>query len=117
VPAPQSPRDSRPVADGRGGPDEGWDRVDTWRGVHPPPIAVQDRGRPRRPGSLIAVHRAVHRLEALPNVGSDTCQSRIRHPGPRGQPVTRIAARLLERSIADHQRTLTAWLDRQEARP
>jgi hypothetical protein len=84
--------------------------VEVW---DPPRLAVYESVRPRRPISL----RAVHRFEPLPDGRTRySWENHIRHPGPLGRLVTRIAKPLLERTIADQHRTLAAWLDQEHSR-
>jgi hypothetical protein len=92
-------------------PIRGQSVVEVWE---PPRAAVYESVRPRRP---ISVNTA-HLFDPLPDGGTRyTWETLIRHPGRLGRLFARIAAPLLERSIADQHRTLVRWLDREEAPP
>jgi hypothetical protein len=80
----------------------------------PPWMAVYESVRPRRPIQMSAVHR----FEPLSDGSTRyTWENLIQHPGPLGRVMARIAAPLLERSIADQHRTLGAWLNEEHSRP
>jgi hypothetical protein len=75
----------------------------------PPHLAVYESVRPRWPIAM----RATHRFQPAADGTRYTWESTIRGRGAIGAAASALLAPLLERTIADQQRTLAGWLDDQ----
>jgi hypothetical protein len=105
--------DVRPIAVGTRFTIRGWfqwlpirgtSRVTTW---DPPRVGVFESVKPSRPLRVVAMH-------AFEPDGAGTrytWKSTLIHRGPVGRAAARLIARLLDRTIAEQQRTLAQWLD------